>query len=368
MHTRPACATSRPKPSLRANPQEPGPCLTGSTASLEAGAGDTRRVGKGGRDIAEANTSAQSCAKVTLSSPSPTSASIVIVAFHRPESLQRLLAGLVDTRLERVVVNVESDPAVATVAIAGGARLVGTRQNVGFAAAVNLGAVHASSRVVIFTNDDVVAEAETMFALAAATTDGVHAPQVLTGHGIVERTVQALPSLRSLLVECALTPDDPPGWATHTTSVTKWRLPTNVTRVPAVSAVVVAVPTALLHRMPLPESYFLYWEESEWFWALNRAGIDVWYHPTLTIRHAGGRMDVRPEKSRLLARNAVRCIRRTGGRVRAAIAWPIVVAWQTRLFALDGLRLILGRLDVPVLDSRRAGLIAALRSWEEVFR
>ena len=45
-------------------------------------------------------------------------------------------------------------------------------------------------------------------------------------------------------------------------------------------------------------------------------------HPDAVCVHDGGRDDVRPDKSRLLARNAVRCIRRTQGRRSAALAVP----------------------------------------------
>ena len=84
--------------------------------------------------------------------------------------------------------------------------------------------------------------------------------------------------------------------------------------------------------------------------------------------HDGGRDDVRPQKSALLARNAVRCVRRTQGRARAVAAWLVVVAWNARLVVVDGIRAGL-RPAGPRrrrLDARLAGLAAAAGSWREV--
>jgi GT2 family glycosyltransferase len=118
----------------------------------------------------------------------------------------------------------------------------------------------------------------------------------------------------------------------------------------------------------LPETYFLYWEESEWFWWLHRAGLRVEYRPELAVRHAGGRTDIRPEKCRLLARNAVRCVRRTQGPGAAARAFPVVVAWTLRLLVVDAVRHLRRRDERTrqVLASRWAGVVAAGHAWREV--
>jgi hypothetical protein len=85
--------------------------------------------------------------------------------------------------------------------------------------------------------------------------------------------------------------------------------------------------------------------------------------PDAVVRHAGGRDDVRADKQRLLARNAVRCVYRTQGRRAAVRAWPIVMLWQLRLLVVDGLRALLGRENrVP---ARAAGVAAAFGAWRE---
>jgi GT2 family glycosyltransferase len=144
--------------------------------------------------------------------------------------------------------------------------------------------------------------------------------------------------------------------------VEKWRRPRHTERVRAGTAATVAVRTDLLRDAPLPEEYFLYWEEIEWFWRLRELGAYVVLVPEVTVVHDGGRDDIRPEKSRLLARNAVRCVRRTQG-VRAALAaYAVVVLWNLRLLVGDVVRAKpRGR-----LAARFAGLQAALGSWIEV--
>ncbi len=247
--------------------------------------------------------------------PGP-AATVVVVAFHRPAPLDRLLAGLADPALERVVVDVEDDPAVAAVCAARGVTRVAVAANVGYAAAVNRGAARAAAPVVVFANDDLEADAATVLRLAGAVAAGeadVAVPRVRDAAGAVERTVAALPTPgRWPASGCCSRP--PRAAAARVLRVHKWRLPDRPERIDAASALLVAVRRDLLAATPLPEDYFLYWEESEWFWHLRRAGAVVQYRPDCTVRHLGGRGDVRPEKSRLLAANALRCVRRTQGR------------------------------------------------------
>ena len=102
--------------------------------------------------------------------------------------------------------------------------------------------------------------------------------------------------------------------------------------------VMVAMRADVLRSTPLPEEYFLYWEELEWFWHLRAAGRRVVIVPSAAVIHDGGRVDVRPEKSRLLARNAVRCVRRTQGRRRPWVLSWLSWAWNLRLVAVDVVR------------------------------
>ena len=182
-----------------------------------------------------------------------------------------------------------------------------------------------------------------------------------------ERSLPFRPQALSLASR-ALLPDRPVRILSGRTTVQKWRLPTTPERIDAAAAIVVATRRSVLRRTPLPESYFLYWEESEWFWRLRELGLVVQYRPEITCEHDGGRVDIRPQKSRLLARNAVRCVRRTQGRGAATAALVVVILWNLRLLVTDAARFGVGHGDGANarIAARRAGLAAAVSSWREL--
>lgn len=292
----------------------------------------------------------------------------VVVAYHRPAQLRSLLARIADGASEVVVVNVDDDPAIADVAR--GATVVGLAGNPGYASAVNVGAAACVAPIVVFMNDDVACDRSALDVLAGAILAGadVALPQLVDGEGRQTSSIAALPGARALLVEWAALPDRPVPGLVGRIRVEKWRRPESAERVDAGSAPVVAVRRALLDAHPLPEDYFLYWEESEWFFRLAELGANVEFRPDAIVVHQGGRDDVRPEKARLLARNAVRCVRRTRGRRAAAVAYPVVIAWWTRLLLVDGALAVCGRRPWSTVAARGAGLGAAIDAWREVTR
>jgi GT2 family glycosyltransferase len=291
---------------------------------------------------------------------------VVIVAYRRPRALARVLMSLLEGAFDVVVVNVGDDDEVADAARASlvPVRVVAT-ENRGYAAAVNAGAAAARGDVVVFANDDVRLDVDAVERLAGVVRSGTAdaaLPRVIGSDGHDTGTPLALPTPDRLLVEWALLPDRPLPVLRNHLAVEKWRRPDHTERVRAGTAAVVAVRADLLHDAPLPEDYFLYWEEVEWFWRLRELGSLVVLVPEVTVVHEGGRDDVRPEKSRLLARNAVRCVRRTQGVRAALVAYAVVVLWNLRLVVGDVVRAKpRGR-----LAARFAGLQAALGSWIEV--
>ncbi|CAN5518314.1 hypothetical protein BH23ACT9_BH23ACT9_32420 [soil metagenome] len=298
--------------------------------------------------------------------------SVVVVAFHRPELLTELLDHLCDPALEVLVVNVEADPHVTGVVATFHplAVEITTDANVGYAAAVNRGVAAAHGAVVVFTNDDVVMGKTVVRRLGDALLAGswsVVVPAVVNADGEHEATIMAPPTPVRLLLEWCCLPDAPVPLLAAL-PIHKWRRPRQAERIPAVSAVVVCTRRAILVEHPLPEAYFLYWEEAEWFFRLDLAGHVAAYHPGLHVVHRGGRADLRPEKSFLLAGNAVLCVRRTQGRAAALVALPIVVAWQLRLVVVESARLLLRR-DRPACRrawARLHGLRGALSAWRYV--
>jgi GT2 family glycosyltransferase len=292
----------------------------------------------------------------------------IVVGYHRGGSIRRALARLLHPRVAVIIVNVENDPEIA--ALPGDHRVVGLPGNPGYAAAVNAGVAAATTEYVVFVNDDAELDADSVLELVAPIAAGdadVTVPRVIDAHGDVERTIAAIPTPATLAREWMLLPDRPVPRLDGRTAVEKWRLPTAPERIDAAAAVAVAARRATIVRTPLPEAYFLYWEESEWFWRLRELDLVVQYRPEIRCRHDGGRDDVRPEKSALLARNAVRCVRRTQGRGPAALALAVVVAWNLRLVVVDAGRWITrGSRFRGRLEARLAGLTAAIGSWREL--
>jgi GT2 family glycosyltransferase len=293
---------------------------------------------------------------------------LVVVAFHRPAALRRLLHGVRDEHGSGpnvVVVNVESDTEVTNVARDFDATEV-TVPNHGYATAVNRGCREVGDAVTVFSGDDVEIDPASLRRLVATVNGGsadVAVPRIVDAGGNDEGSVRALPTPGRLFVEWAVTSDRPRG---RVRGVEKWRRPSGTEVVEAFDAALVAVRTSVLATTPLPEDYFLYWEELDWCWQLRAAGHRSVVVPDAVLRHTGGRQDVRPDKQRLLARNAVRCVHRTQGRAAAMRAWPVVILWQLRLLAVDAVRAFLGRGNR--VAARAAGVGAAVGAWRELSR
>jgi GT2 family glycosyltransferase len=295
--------------------------------------------------------------------------SCVIVAFHRPDALSELLSVLADRRIQLIVADVEDDPRIRAIAVAHDATVVDVPGNPGYAAAVNAGVRQASHEVVVFLNDDVRLTTDGALRLAEVVQSGeadVAVPRLKGLDGTTERSIAALPTPSALAIEWMALPDNPIPGLRKLLRVQKWRLPECREPIHAAAATVVACRRSLLEDLPLPEVYFLYWEESEWFCGLSRRKARVVYEPSVEALHVGGRADVRPDKSRLLARNAVRCVRRTQGRPAATAAWLIVISWNFRLAAVDCIRTVLRRDHFPTAASRLSGLVAACRAVQEL--
>ena len=292
----------------------------------------------------------------------------VIVCYHRPESLRPTLAALDDSRVEVIVVNMEADPEIAE--IAASCVHIPVDGDPGFATGVNLGVKQASSEYIVAMNDDLLFEVDDLFALREYVVKGeadVALPAILEVEGDVEPTIKALPTPGALIREWLVLPDHPVERLRGRVKVEKWRQPTKPEEVDAAGTPVMATTAALLREHPMPEDYFLYWEEIEWFWHLREAGKRVLYIPHLRARHLGGRQEISALKAKLITRNAVRCVRRTQGRGAAVQAASIMLAYNLRLVGIAGLRRLRGREKVPgELGARLAGLRETRASWREV--
>ena len=243
-----------------------------------------------------------------------------------------------------IVVNVEDDPAVSVLS---GARILPVSANIGYAAGVNLGATHASADHVVFMNDDVSLDAHSVLMMVARLRSG-HADAVV-------------PLVEGQNGELELAKKSPYGLAKRMQLKGK-SVPREPTPMDSAWAPIVAVRTALLRDIPMPEDYFLYGEETEWFHRLRQRGARIELLPSVRALHYGGVPVVRPDKSCLMARNSVRMVRRIRGRGAALLVWPRVVAWQSRLLLTS----LLLRKGPDVRRAHAAGVRAAVGAWREI--
>ncbi|MDV8149804.1 WecB/TagA/CpsF family glycosyltransferase [Arthrobacter sp. B10-11] len=73
------------------------------------------------------------------------------------------------------------------------------------------------------------------------------------------------------------------------------------------------------------ESYFLYWEETDFFRSLRALGETIWYEPTAIMTHGGGGSGSSPQLNALLAVNRVRYIRKYHSAAYSAVFHGAVV-------------------------------------------
>ncbi|MGZ4663407.1 MAG: glycosyltransferase, partial [Arthrobacter sp.] len=73
------------------------------------------------------------------------------------------------------------------------------------------------------------------------------------------------------------------------------------------------------------ESYFLYWEETDFFRSLRTMGETIWYEPSATMTHAGGGSGSSPRLNALLAVNRIRYVRKYHSTAYSAVFQGAVV-------------------------------------------
>lgn len=287
----------------------------------------------------------------------------VIVAFHRPRELERLLGELRTTSAVVRVINVEADPSISLFA-RDGVEVVDVVENCGYARAVNLGVAMSNADVVVFCNDDVQIDARSVRALLEPIEAGaahVTVPAHVSESG--ERLPSLLPLARpgTLAREWLLAP-----LLSQLVPLVRTRRPAMDVTIEAANGALVACRRTILQQVPLSEAYFLYWEEVEWFSRLGRAGFKARYVPAAALVRRGGAEELSRRKSTLMAVNAVRCVRDSSGTAAGVAAWPIVVLWNLRL-VLAAAGCWFGPGPRPersfVLRARVAGLWASVGAW-----
>lgn len=250
---------------------------------------------------------------------------IVVVAFRDPAALDGCLRSIERRHGRKVlVVNVTGDSGVSAVVDAHAAEELVIDGNVGYAAAVNAAvrALDPSFDAIFFMNDDV----QLLSALPTEPVVGVRVPQQRSAAGASLPVVQCLPTPVGFLRAWVLGRHGPP--------VAPGRpLPPGTF---ANGAAIVA-PRAVLEMVPLPSEYFLYWEETAWFWRLADAGVPT-FMDDVVVERPPGASEFSERKAALLGENLIRlAVERYGPLGRFAYA-ALGLGWVLRLSLTDCVR------------------------------
>lgn len=264
---------------------------------------------------------------------------VIVVAYRDPSSLIATLESLRTAR-RLIVVNVTADPEVSAVVEAATRTEVAIRENVGYAAAVNLAVERLPSDVdvVAFFNDDVVVCRPNPFEFGV--TAGVRVPLHATVEGTWRPVLHPLPSPLQFIRHWVLARPFP-------------RNDNDPDRVAwAANGAALVVRRSVLEHHPLPAEYFMYWEETAWFWRLRDAYVPVEIDDDFRIERPRGEDEYSTLKSRMLGRNLVRLgVERYGNRGHA-LYLTLGALWLTRLCLTD----LFARARWQRLRSRRSAL------------
>lgn len=248
----------------------------------------------------------------------------LVVAYRDANAVTTCLASL-KTIPRVLVVNVTADPDVSAVVAAEGHTELALDVNVGYAGAVNAGVRHLAgdADTVLFMNDDVSLLPPWLSRIERS--NEIFVPHHRSPDGKRSTVLHSFPSPRGFLREwiLGLPPrvSDEPG-----------RLPSGV----FANGAAVLAPRSVLEAFPLPEEYFMYWEETAWFWRLADAAQEVRLG-AFTVERPEGRQEFSELKAYYLGRNLIRLARERYGPCGAALYVVLGISWLGRLVVSDSL-------------------------------
>ena len=184
-------------------------------------------------------------------------------------------------------------------------RLIVNPANLGFAAGNNAGVRQATGRYCLLLNPDTIVHPGALSALAGYAEAHPEAwavgPRILNPDGTPQRSGVRFPSAWNLVVE-ALFLDR---WFPRTRCFGAHRElyadPDQPRRVDYLQGSCLLLRAEAIRRVGLlDESFFLYFEETDWCYRCRRAGGEVHYTPAATVTHHGGSGDLHYGERKLL--------------------------------------------------------------------
>jgi GT2 family glycosyltransferase len=225
-------------------------------------------------------------------------AAVLIVNYHAYDDLRRCLESLVPhlaTDDQIVVVDYECDGAALARAIDVSVRVVTVerRDNLGFAAGVNLAARQTRAPFLMLLNPDTIVEGpviRTLEAWLASHPDAaVAGPRVLNADGTVQPSARQFPGVTTLLGGRTtwLTRRFPGNWLSKRNLLA--RDATAPVDVDWVSGACLMTRRDVFDALGgFDEAFFLYWEDADYCRRVTEAGFRNVYVPTAPVRHVAG--------------------------------------------------------------------------------
>ncbi len=285
--------------------------------------------------------------------------SVVTVNYNGLGDTERLLVSLgrhLEQPYEIIVVDNGSEPEQASVLRARfpEAAVLRSDRNLGFAGGNNLGISHAEGDYILLLNNDAYVEDGTLRRLAdrldSSPAAGVVSPKIRFGFGDRHIQFAGYTPMSRITLRNGLIGFDTPDDGRYDTA----------RRTPYAHGAAMMLKREVVEKAgPMPEDYFLYYEELDWCERIREAGYEIWYEPACTVFHNESRSTGRnsPLKIKYLTRNRLLYARRNRkGFVRAAsMAYQLCAAAPKNAVSF-------------LLRGQRAQSAAVIRGCAEFFK
>jgi hypothetical protein len=223
---------------------------------------------------------------------------IIVVSYNTRsiigDCLQSIPPGAGDVRHEVIVVD-NASPDGSAVLVAEhfpDVRLIRNAGNVGFAAANNQAIVESSGRYIVLLNADTVVKPAALQALVrfmdAHADVGYCGPQLINPDGTHQPSARRFPTVFSeALSLCGLHKRLPS--SRHCLNLHEKYGSDEAFRTDWVTGACLVVRREVMEQVGLlDDSFFLYFEETDWCLRMSRQGWQGWYVPAGTVIHYGG--------------------------------------------------------------------------------
>ncbi len=173
-------------------------------------------------------------------------------------------------------------------------RLIASEQNLGYAGGNNTGVEAAQGRYLFLLNPDTVVKPDALAKLVdfmdAHPSAGAVGPQLLWPNGDIQSSRRRFPTLGSLFWESTLLGQ----WFPHNRHIRRYHMADCPPDRPQqanwlVGAAILIRRETWLQAGPIDETFFMYFEETDWFRRSAEAGWEIHYLPAAQITHYEGK-------------------------------------------------------------------------------